>query len=249
MIEVDDIRAALEQLPETLDETYERIFAAIPQHERRIAQRALCILAAPPEQRYNDVSDTIAFVSMVFEKWDMPSEVVSFNYETIKDICGCLVTDSPAGMGPGLLNATSLSPFQLAHFTVAEFLFLPRLQHHRNEQVRFFSLNPDIVTLTVLAATMTGALAYEEFSKEAQTVTTQETSRRWDLLWVHGYTALNDWKLSAVVKEGLRDVALSFLRNRSERAHGNRFYMNRLYVSWEAEKKEVDRLIGDVSKW
>lgn len=73
MITVDEIKEALESLPETLDETYECIFAAIPQHERRIAQRTLCLLSNPPEQSLAFTSDIITFVSMVFEKWNLPS--------------------------------------------------------------------------------------------------------------------------------------------------------------------------------
>lgn len=124
---------------------------------------------------------------------------------------------------------SKLHPFRFAHFTVKEFLFSPRLQHNRNERLHFFALTPDVVTLTTLTAMMTGALAYQHTPKRARTTDHMNPQ------WSRGYVALKNRELSAMVKEGLRDGALQFLRNRSD--------------TNPEEEKVAKQLISEVSKW
>ena len=237
VIAVDDIRNALESLPETLDETYERIFAVIPQHDRRIAQRTMCLLSTPQDQlNAFDVSDPDSFVSMVFEKWDMTHSDKAYNFQTIKDICGCLVTQD---IIDGSRESDGFHPMRFAHFTVQEFLFSPRLQGNRDERVRFFALTPDIITSTLLTTTLTAALAYEDIAKRtSMTSTTSNAYINWNFLSIHGFRALKEWDHSTHVTKGLKDVALRFLRSRLCNM-ANR----------EDEKGKVVRVLSDVSKW
>src|ERR1700761_4720139 len=46
------IRNALQKLPETLDETYERILMSIPTESKNLAFRTLSLLCAGPESTY-----------------------------------------------------------------------------------------------------------------------------------------------------------------------------------------------------
>ncbi|CAJ2511872.1 Uu.00g074970.m01.CDS01 [Anthostomella pinea] len=143
---VADIRAALKDLPETLDDTYERIFGSISRYDRTIVQRVLAILCSLPI-RANGLNLHILW-SMVIEecKYDTDDEqAILGNEDTLKDVCGCLVTSA----GTQLVK--------LAHFTVHEFLVSTRIWKNRNADVRFFATSNEMSNLEFTRIALDGA--------------------------------------------------------------------------------------------
>ncbi|KAH6970524.1 hypothetical protein BKA56DRAFT_678507 [Ilyonectria sp. MPI-CAGE-AT-0026] len=109
---------ALEQLPETLDETYERILVGVPLGWAPIVRRAFCLLTSTPMVHIKELVTFASAIdssfedSMAIEEWEgEPSE------EAFLEVMGCLIS-----ITPGL--ATQV---RLAHYTIKEYLGSPRI--------------------------------------------------------------------------------------------------------------------------
>ncbi len=115
--QVSKIKEAIRSLPETLDETYERIFSCIPEEERGLVRCALHLLCL-----YNILSGGQQFPARVIldfyatldssENRPDPDDFL-LDLDTLKDACGCLVSFSSKD-GAEIAN--------VAHYTVREFL-------------------------------------------------------------------------------------------------------------------------------
>src|SRR6267154_3395870 len=115
------IRKALNELPITLDDTYERILQGIPkekfQHARRLFQ---CIVAAIRPLRVEELAEIFAIefgpneVTNLVEDWrpENPDEAVL-------SACSSLIT---------IIDDQGLKIVQFSHFSVKEFLTSDRLQ-------------------------------------------------------------------------------------------------------------------------
>ncbi|KAK3331701.1 hypothetical protein B0T19DRAFT_366827 [Cercophora scortea] len=143
------VRAALQDLPETLDETYERIFAAISAQERPVVQRALALLCGHPDK--GEISAHI-FLQLLFETWNGDTNNLGvglpplWNAENLKDTCGCLVT----------ISREHTKTISLAHFTVKEFLYSPRIWNNFSKDTYFFRLTDEIAAITSLITILSG---------------------------------------------------------------------------------------------
>ena len=112
---VSDIRKALHELPETLDETYERILMRIPRESSKIAHKVLQLLAF---HAYDFQS-----IDVLAEALAVDVEQLLFNPEkrlidrnALFEICTCLVT------------LTNKDEIILAHYSVKEYLVSERIQ-------------------------------------------------------------------------------------------------------------------------
>lgn len=130
------IRTALSELPETLDETYERVLSAIDPFSRKFALRALQWLSVETETMFLDrLSDAVTFMDME----PRPPSHLLISPTMLKDICGCLITvygDIPCE-----------AAVEIAHYTVVEYLLSDRI---KTGAAGFFSIS-SFSTYTTLA--------------------------------------------------------------------------------------------------
>ncbi len=87
---VCDIRKALHELPETLDETYERILMKIPQKSSRLAHKVLQLLAFDDENLFSTLNALAEAVVVDVEQLSFSSEKRIFDKNDVFEICTCL---------------------------------------------------------------------------------------------------------------------------------------------------------------
>lgn len=114
---VCDIRKALHELPETLDETYERILIKIPQESSRLAHKVLQLLAFDDENRFSTLNALAEAVVVDVEQLSFSPEKRLLDKNDLFEICTCLIT------------LTSKEEVRLAHSSVKEYLVSERIQH------------------------------------------------------------------------------------------------------------------------
>jgi len=143
-----EIRFALQDLPETLDETYERIFKCISLRERHIARTTLSMICGGFGEGYIhcDTLQPLILQSLGLDPFESGSSMV--DEETIKDICGCLVTVD-----------RHYNIMTLAHYTVQEFLYSKRLKKS-DENLRYFALSCEFAQYTWLRIVLRIALRF-----------------------------------------------------------------------------------------
>lgn len=114
---VSDIREALHELPETLDETYERILMKIPQRFSNIAHKVLQLLAFNVnDKEYSDLYVLAEAVVVDVEQLSFSPEKRLLGPYSLFEICTCLIT------------FTSEEQVKLAHYSVKEYLVSERIQ-------------------------------------------------------------------------------------------------------------------------
>lgn len=112
-----DIREALGELPETLDETYERILLNILPRHRRIAHKALQLLAFHGDEFGGDVKSLAEAVIVDVEHLTFSPNDRFLSPDDLFEICTCLIT------------CTEHCGVKLAHYTVKEYLVSGRIKH------------------------------------------------------------------------------------------------------------------------
>jgi hypothetical protein len=114
LISLADIRDALKKLPETLDETYERILDKIPAEHVQYARRALHLLAV----NENDLSlyDLTEAVIVDDIQYAFSPDRRFLDQFDLLDICSCLIIED------------EYYYIQLAHYTVKEYLVSGRVR-------------------------------------------------------------------------------------------------------------------------
>jgi hypothetical protein len=122
------VRHILEELPESLDETYERILREIGKPNQGHAHRLLqCLVVAIRPLRVKELAEVLAFD---FNKGEMPKLNPGWRWEdqeeAVMSACSSLVTIVKDGDSPVV---------QFSHFSVKEFLTADRLA----ERIRDFS--------------------------------------------------------------------------------------------------------------
>lgn len=127
------VKKALANLPETLDETYDRIFLTIPEEDCLVVSHALQWIMYH-NQVYHVTGEVIPFVILLqaVEKstaasTDHPIERF-YDIETFRELCGCLISITPEyrpGFSGEFHRTTSTVSF--AHYTVKEYLDSTRI--------------------------------------------------------------------------------------------------------------------------
>lgn len=115
---VCDIRKALHELPETLDETYERILMKIPQKSSKFAHKVLQLLAFCTADRcgFDKLNALAEAVIVDVEQLSFSPEKRLLDRNALIEICTCLIT------------VTSEDKVILAHYSVKEYLDSERIQ-------------------------------------------------------------------------------------------------------------------------
>lgn len=131
--QMDKVRSALQSLPETLDETYERIFSYIQQDERGLVLHALrwiCFHSTIWENIPVEASTLLEIYPFLADQ-QHPEGNNLFDIDSPKESCGCLISFV-------LTDDERLECAILAHYTVREFLESDRLKNHS----LYFRLQP-----------------------------------------------------------------------------------------------------------
>ncbi|KAF4451265.1 Vegetative incompatibility protein HET-E-1 [Fusarium austroafricanum] len=135
----EKIHFALKTLPKTLDETYERIFAAIPDEDQELLRKALCLITFHSEtlQQYGDKTPLEVLICLL---WGCNLSDFELRTEWLQEIGGCLVRVTKGWSKKAIFVS-------FAHYTVREYLTSSRiLQSH----VRYFCLNPLAIVKVLL---------------------------------------------------------------------------------------------------
>ena len=128
------IRHALSQLPETLDETYERTLRDINRADWELAHRLFqCVAVASRPLRVEELAEFLAFdfksgpVAKFHEGWRLEDPV-----DAVLSTCSTLLA---------LVNVDGSSTIQFSHFSVKEFLTSGRLAEANDETLRRYHIS------------------------------------------------------------------------------------------------------------
>ncbi|KAH9079411.1 hypothetical protein EDB83DRAFT_1270371 [Lactarius deliciosus] len=129
----NDVHRVLEELPESLDKTYERILKQIPKANRRHAYRLLqCIMTAIQPLRVEELAEVLA---LDFSTGAIPSLNTDWRWEdqeeAVLSACSSLVT---------VIVNNGSRVVQFSHFSVQEFLASDRLASSIDEVSHFHIL-------------------------------------------------------------------------------------------------------------
>ena len=127
------IRSALDELPETLDETYERTLLGIEKEKREFAHRLFqCLAVAVRPLRIDELAEVLA---IRFDGGQLPQYHVDWRsedgQEAVLSACSSLIT---------VVNADGSPVVQFSHFSVKEFLTSNQLAHSTENLSRFHVL-------------------------------------------------------------------------------------------------------------
>ena len=161
--DVSTIRAALSNLPKTLDETYERIFLAIPEDDWLSVQHVFHWLVY-----HNDLFGTNIPLSTLLQA--VQQSTVDFlsqdadqlhDFEGLRKRCGCLIIVEQEEKRTGHPNKTvyhQRSTVSFAHYTVKEYLQSPRISQ---KKVGFFALAQERIQKQFAGIALRQALAIQ----------------------------------------------------------------------------------------
>jgi hypothetical protein len=156
---------ALNDLPAGLDETYDRIFKSIPCEEQEFVFRTVSLLCGHDLFIEHQMIIEVDFLaSLITKKWESPelrSNDQLCNEDTLRDICGCLITVSKVSWAEN--SSTSLpdrTSVTLAHYTVREFLVSKRLKENLDFYLRSFALTEAMAKMTYSTSILATGLAF-----------------------------------------------------------------------------------------
>ncbi|KAI0290862.1 hypothetical protein BC826DRAFT_516638 [Russula brevipes] len=149
------IRKALDELPITLDETYERILQGIPKQKRQHAHQLFqCIVAAIRPLRVEELAEIFAIefgantAPKLLETWrpEHPEEAVL-------STCSTLIA---------VIEDEGSKIVQFSHFSVKEFLTSGRLQASEVGSIRDYYIPLEPAHMTLARACLTVLLQFDE---------------------------------------------------------------------------------------
>ncbi|KAG0649187.1 rad55 [Hyphodiscus hymeniophilus] len=136
--EHDIVTHALANLPKTLNETYERIFEAIPEEDRFVVQFALKWIFYHQHLYERDISVPILLEAIERSISDLTASKHHYflDEDRLRDICDCLITVIPVWDDFSELRSEFRKVY-FAHFTVWEFISSMKVV---KPQTTFFSV-------------------------------------------------------------------------------------------------------------
>ncbi|KAI9446074.1 hypothetical protein H4582DRAFT_526080 [Lactarius indigo] len=184
----------LEQLPESLDETYERILREISRANREHAYRLLqCLTVAVRPLRVEELAEVLAVDFNAFlgprlnADWRWED-----NEEAVLSACSSLVTVVMDG---------DSRVVQFSHFSVKEFLTSNRLASSLGEESRFHIRLES--AHTILAQACLGILLRLDAQVNRDSITDFHLSQ---YAATHWFDHVNDWNILSHVKDGVDDL-------------------------------------------
>lgn len=155
----DAILKALQNLPRGLDETYERIFAQIPDEARLFVHHALKWIYAHSALRTDNIYPSILIQATQRSTDGLDSNGYDYDYneELLREFCGCLILVSPQEHVS--ISSKISAGVSFAHYTVLEFLNSTRIRYGPSS---FFAINHEIVKLEYARMVMLETLDTKE---------------------------------------------------------------------------------------
>ena len=147
-----NLRQFLNELPESLDETYERILRGINKAQKEDARRLLhCLTAAARPLRVEELAELLAFDFWATSERGIPTLKEDWRWndqeEAVLSTCSSLIS---------IVRNGNSRVVQFSHFSVKEYLTSPRLEQSRGDVSRFhIDLN---AAHTILAQACLGTL-------------------------------------------------------------------------------------------
>jgi ankyrin repeat protein len=128
-----NLRQILNELPETLDETYERILKGINKVQKDDARRLLhCLAAAVRPLRVEELAELLAFDFQVTSSGGIPKLEEDWRWDNQEDAvlstCSSLIA---------IVRDGDSRVVQFSHFSVKEYLTSPRLARSHEDVSRF----------------------------------------------------------------------------------------------------------------
>jgi len=155
------ITNTLTTLPETLDETYERIFLGIPNHSRFFVHQALKWIYSHRALCNNNISATILLqaVQRASPELALSGNGFADGVELLREYCGCLISlanESARDRFASYIESTQqISTVSFAHYTVWEFLESSRI---RASPAEFFAVQAGSAKMEFAEMLMLNAL-------------------------------------------------------------------------------------------
>jgi hypothetical protein len=123
------VKNALQNLPRTLYETYERILLSVPDEDRILVKHILRWMHYNKELWKHDLSCSVLLQAIERSTCELIPSGSDYllNEELLRELCGCLITVTPPP------EEIYLATVSFAHYTVWEFLGSERIlesQHH-----------------------------------------------------------------------------------------------------------------------
>jgi ankyrin repeat protein len=147
-----NLRQFLNELPESLDETYERILRGINKAQKEDARRLLlCLTVAARPLRVEELAELLAFDFQTTSARGIPTLKEDWRWndeeQAVLSTCSSLIT---------IVRNGRSRVVQFSHFSVKEYLTSPRLAQSRGDVSRFYvDLN---AAHTILAQACLGTL-------------------------------------------------------------------------------------------
>jgi hypothetical protein len=159
----DEISKVLEDLPSTLDETYERALQGIPkqkqQHTHHLFQ---CVVASMRPLRIEELA---ALLPIMFDPDVVPNFVNGWrpgNIDAILSACSVFVT---------VTEDEGSKLVRFSHFSAVEFLTSDRLRASNHETMRYYYISPDAAHTTLARACLAVLLQVDENTDEKHLAT------------------------------------------------------------------------------
>jgi hypothetical protein len=192
------IREALKSLPETLYETYERILSYIDVEERQLVRHALHWICFHGFLWKGEVPLPVrvllkSYTIMSTRPQSQPdSGDLLCDLETLKDICGCLVSFTPVQQCEG--NPDDQDEVNIAHYTVREFLESNQVS---DSVTAWITISNQDCYSRILAAIFSYALSSEP---ESDDINNEGSSLPNTRLQIRGTSPLRDYCLASAVR-------------------------------------------------
>ena len=185
------VRRILEELPESLDETYERILREIRKPNQGHAHRLLqCLVVAARPLRVKELAEVLAFD---FNTRGMPKLNPGWRWEdqeeAVTSACSSLVT---------MVKDGDLQVVQFSHFSVKEFLTADRLVEPTRDVTRYYIRLE--AAHTILAQACLGVLLRLDDRVDRDSIESFPLARYAAQYWpVHGRVG----NVSSCIKDGM----------------------------------------------
>ena len=170
-----NLRQFLDELPETLDETYERILKGINKTQRDDARRLLHCLAAADRPLYvEELAEILAFDFQALSSGGIPTLKEDWRWdnqeEAILSTCPSLVT---------IVSSDEPRVVQFSHFSVKEYLTSPRLARSPHGDVSRFHIDHDLAHTIMAQACLGTLLRLDDNNGVAEGKLVGYAARRW----------------------------------------------------------------------
>ena len=154
-----NLRQFLNELPESLDETYERILRGINKAQREDARRLLqCLTVAARPLRVEELAELLAFDFRATSEQGIPTLKEHWRWndqeEAVLSTCSSLIA---------IVRNSDSRVVQFSHFSVKEYLTSPRLARSRGD-VSWFHINLNAAHMILAQACLGTLLQLDEYS-------------------------------------------------------------------------------------